>query len=164
LAAQLVSEAMTAGPLAGTFQAQIAVKEIGVGNNLRAQVLVKVVSNDGATVRGTLYAGDLATLTGDPTSEYATTQTNRTFPRGAPVALTSVSVQANDRVVIEVGSRKHSTVSTTATFILGETTAAGDLGSNETDSGSLTGPSPWFEFSENLFGSRGPSIRAFILE
>lgn len=157
---QYVSNSIASGPLSGTVKGQISVRQDGSGENLRSQIIIRVVSNDGSVVRGTLYAGDLTTGTGDPTSEWSTIATNRRFPRDAPVALATVGVQDGDRVVIELGARKHAATSVTAELRLGDNSGS-DLPDNETSTSTYN---PWIEFSDDLFTPRGASVRAWILE
>jgi hypothetical protein len=147
LARQLVSAPLAAQTISGTVKGRIRVAEGGSTQNLRAQCIIRVMSSDGLTVRGTLYAGDVTTGFGNPTSEFAvTTLTNRQMPRGASQALTNVITQLNDRIVVEIGYRKHAAVSTSATINFGDDSAT-DLAENETET---TANNPWIEFSGTI--------------
>lgn len=159
LAFQFVSDAIAAGPIAGTLKGQMQVQEGATSFDLRMQMIVRVVSNDGSTFRGTLYGPDTDALS----SEFSTARTNRNAPRGGAVALSPVVAQTNDRIVIEVGARKHATLATTSNFYGGGLTADSDLPEDETTT-STSGVKPWFEFSENLYTARGSKARAYILE
>jgi hypothetical protein len=165
---QFVSPAIAAGPLAGTFIGQFYADEFDPAFNLRSQAIVKLVSNDGATLRGVLYAGDLTTLTGDPAGEWPDAGFyNRTFPRGAPVALSTVNAQINDRVVVEIGYRQHSVPLTSASIAISDDTSIGDLPSGDSFDAPNSPPSraTWVEFSNDLFTTRiAPAMRTSILE
>ena len=130
--------------IGGTLKGQIRVRESHADADMRAQVIAKVVSNDGAIVRGTLLGPD----TGGLGSEFATSLTNRRFPRGGAQSLSSVSALAGDRIVIEVGYRAHDalTSSRSARLRVGQSAAA-DLPEDETTTTDLN---PWFEFSDTL--------------
>lgn len=156
---QFVSDAIAPGPIAGTFKGQMQALENNAANDARAQIIVRVVSNDGSVVRGTLYGPDTAALS----SEFATgTAANRQFPRGGAVSLSPVSAQANDRIVIEVGARTHQSATLRVQLFAGGTNANTDLPENETETG--TSYKPWFEFSEDLYTSRLRGARAYILQ
>lgn len=159
---QLVSDPIAAGPIAGTLHAQFLASQTSLTSpNLRSQIIVRVISGDGATVRGVLYAGDLETLIGTPTSEWGNF-VNRAFPRGAPAALTPVAAQAGDRILVEVGYRRHSTSPSGVTGYVyyGARSGGVDLPENET----ATNGEPWIRFSDDLFTPRGMNVRAWILE
>jgi hypothetical protein len=132
--------------ISGTLKGQIRARESSSSADFRAQVVVKIVSNDGQTLRGTLLGFD----TGALSSEFATSSTNRQFPRGGAVALSSVAAQDGDRIVIEVGYRSHNTVSTSYTGYIevgAPSSASGDLPEDETTTTQLR---PWLEFSQTL--------------
>lgn len=152
LLAQFVSDRLDAQTISGTLKGQMRASESSTNANMRSQVIVRVVSADGLTVRGTLYGGDLTAGSGSPTSEWATTLTNRRFPSGSGgVALSSVDAQLGDRIVIEVGCRAHNTSSTTytATLQFGYEDFNGfDLPEDETNTAGQG--NPWFEFSDDI--------------
>jgi len=141
---QFVSAPLAAQTIAGTAKGRIRASESGAAANARSQCVIRVVSNDGTTVRGTLYAGDTAALA----SEWATSLTNRQMPRGTSVNLSSVDAQLGDRIVVEIGGRMHNTVTNQfgTTLRIGEA-GAGDLPEDETDTNDLN---PWIEFSQTL--------------
>lgn len=153
LVAQYVSEPLAAGAISGTVKGILQAWETSAGANARAQIVIRVVSNNGATVRGTLLAADPALLAsefpwaGDPPA-------NRKFPLAwvAPGAtLSSVTAQADDRIVIEIGARSHKTLqgigTLNASLKFGDPTAGSDLAENETDTAAGV---PWIEFSQTL--------------
>lgn len=160
LAFQFVSDAIAAGPITGTLKGQIQAFEIASTLDARIQMIVRVVSDDGSTFRGTLYGPDTAALS----SEFrATYRRNANAPRGGAVALSPVTAQTNDRIVIEIGYRAHGEVNSAASLYGGGLTADSDLPENETDT-STSGVKPWFEFSDNLYSARGSKARAYILD
>lgn len=152
LLGQFVSAPLQAQTLTGTFSCVIRARESAAGVNARSQMVVKVVSNDGATVRGTLFPADTTTTN---VNEWVVTTTatavrNAFFPKGtASQAFTSLAIQAGDRLVVEVGARTVNTATTagfTAAMRFGEA-AASDLTADET--GVVEG-NPWIEFSSTL--------------
>lgn len=143
---QFISEPLAAQTISGTVKGQIRAQENALSANLRSQCIIRVVQSDNTTIRGTLYAGDLTTLTGNPTPEWATTATNRPLPFGGSVALSSLAIQNGDRLVIEVGYRKHAAASTTGTLYFGDNSAT-DLAEDTT---TTTANNPWIEFSQDL--------------
>lgn len=156
---QFVSDAIAAGPISGTLKGQIQALEAAPGLDARMQMIVRVVSNDGSTFRGTLYGPDTAALS----SEFASTRTNRNAPRGGAVTLTTVPAQTNDRIVIEIGYRKHAASASGATLYVGAVTASADLPEDETTTTMTL--NPWFEFSADLYTARPfGGARAYIID
>ncbi|MDA8241068.1 MAG: CxxxxCH/CxxCH domain-containing protein [Nitrospiraceae bacterium] len=96
-----------------------------------------VVSNNGATIRGTLLSNNQE----NTTNEWPTTAQG--WGPQAAKSLTAVTAQANDRIVIEIGyiARNTSTTSYTGTLWYGGT------GSDLTVAGDETTLTGWFEFS-----------------
>ncbi len=133
--------------ITGTFKGQLFAR--GATGNFRAQVVVRVVSNNGTTIRGTLVPSD----TSASSSVWSTTAAiNRKFPLAAisPVTVSSVSAQDGDRICVEVGARVHSTLTTaTNNFVRFGNPTSSDLAEDETstDNGLRA---PWFEFSQDL--------------
>ena len=165
LIAQFVGAPLSAQSISGTLKGQMrcATSDSGGNADMRAQLLAKVVSNDGSTVRGTLLGFD----TGGLSSEWewsAFTWRNRQFPRGGAQSLSPVSAQDGDRVILEVGYRAHNTLTTSYTGYLrlerGE--VASDLPEDETSGLAYW---PWFEFSSDLtFQPPEQRISAVFLE
>jgi hypothetical protein len=87
--------------ISGTATAMFAALENASGSDANGQLVLKVVSYDGQTQRGMLYAGK----TGALVDEFTTSRIGHFFPADAyaGVSLTSVDALAGDRVVIEVG-------------------------------------------------------------
>lgn len=135
--------------ITGTVKGQIKAQESNLAADLRAQVLIWTMKSDG-TSRGTNLAHDTAALSSEFGTGGAPGQGNRKFPRGGAITLTSVAALAGDRLVIEIGFRKHesATTSRTGTIRVGNHNNTGnDLAENETD---VTDDTPWIEFSQNL--------------
>lgn len=127
---------------AGTVKGQMRFNESAAGLDARTQIVIKVFQSDMSTVRGTLYAGD----TGALANEWATSLTNRQTPRTPGTALTQVSAQDGDVIVIEIGGRQHATAAGNFVARYGDASAS-DLPENET---ATTDDNPWIEFSDTL--------------
>lgn len=143
LVTQYVFGPLKAQTISGTIKGQIQGRHDSGLLDTRAQLLVKVVSADGGTVRGTLLPMD----TGALSSEFVAVLRNRMFPRGGAQALTNVAAQKGDWIVLEVGVRQHGTYTLhTASLRYGEA-AANDLAEDESDADD---DAPWFEFSMDI--------------
>jgi hypothetical protein len=145
---QWISDPLAVQTITGTFKAYMRCSETGTAGDFKSQIIIRVLSLDGTTVRGTLYGGDTGNTL---TSEWATTLTNRSFPRVAlsPVTVTNVTTQANDRLCIEMGVRILNTAhptNVTAEIIAGDDSAT-DLPEDET---TTAANNPWIEFSHNF--------------
>lgn len=134
--------------ISGTVKGIIRASENSASANYRAQMVIRVLSEDFATVRGTLLASDVSALS----NEFDTVLTNRKFPlnwAGAGASVTTVNAEHTDRIVIEIGYRSHnaSTSSFTGSLRLGDPIGSTDLAENEVDTLDNT---PWVEFSQTL--------------
>jgi hypothetical protein len=149
LRGQFISIPLAPQTISGAFKAQIRSRESAAGANGAAQVILRVVSRDGTTVRGTLYAGDNEVLTGNPANEFSTTLTNRRHPRIATTrSLTAVVALDGDRLVVEIGVREHNTSSTAFTYDASFGESAGtDMAEDDT---TTTANDPWIEFSSGI--------------
>jgi hypothetical protein len=130
-------------PLSGTVHAQLqASSRNGIGvseasQDMVSQMVIRVVSSDGGTVRGTaLAAHSIASSAGLVKWVASTTERNSTFPPGAPAALTSVAWQSGDYLVVEVGARNFFDGVTGGTPFWNDT-AASDLPEDETTTTNL---------------------------
>ena len=146
LIVQFISNPLGAAyTISGTVKGQILAKETIATLDARAQLLIKIVSNDGSTVIGTALAHN----TGGVTNEFDVSPfENRKFPKawaGAGTALSSVSASVGDRIVMEIGYR-HGAVTNTATIQIGDNDIS-DLPENETETISYA---PWIELSQDL--------------
>lgn len=125
----------------------------GTDVNARAQLVIRVISGDG-TVRATLLGSDGAAMD----NAFATSLTNREFPRDAPLTLeASYTTVPGDYLVMEIGARLGDHPATTvpgATLRFGDA-AGDDLPEDETETGDLC---PWVEFSTELFPANDSGI------
>lgn len=148
---QYVSDPIPAQTVQGTVKGQIRVAEGDAAQNFdQVALVIKVVSNDGGTVRGTLLSigGHVAA------NEFTvnTTKTNRKIADGD--SLSSVAASANDRIVIEIGCIDSSFASLGADSLyasFGDDSGT-DLPEDET---TTAANNPWIEFSQTLFGVTG---------
>ena len=155
LGRQFVSAPLAAQTISGTFSLVVACLESSTNANASLQAIVRVVSNDGSTVRGTLYAGHSAantTTAGALGQEMATSGTTRIMNA---VALSLVTLQEGDRIVVEVGGRFANTTATAMaqTFQWGDPSSASDYAL--TAGNTSLAPAAWFEFSQNLVFQSG---------
>lgn len=136
--------------ISGTFRLIVRAAETDAAADATLQVHIRVLSNDGTTSRGNLYAGQSAALNstiGALGQEMATTPTTRVFNN---IALNSISAQANDRICVEIGHRYANTSATTygASLTFGDASAVADHAFNATSTAQLV---PYIEFSQDLF-------------
>lgn len=147
--AQYISPALGAQTISGTAKMYLAPSEEITADNVSSQLVIRVVSNDGQTVRGTLYAGD-TDATNPPSNEWGS-YVARAFPRGATTnfALSSLAISEGDRLVVEFGGRMRGPArnSVQIGFVVGSEGAT-DLPENETDTD--TTKNGWLEFSSAL--------------
>jgi hypothetical protein len=145
--AQFISKPLRGnGTIAGQISGVMRVLESAAAADLRVQCVIRVLSEDGTTVRGTLVASD----TGALSSEWdAATLTNRKFPRGGPVTPTAVAYSDRDRLVVEIGFRKHESAVTnrTGSFRFGNPVGGTDLTLNETGTSDDV---PWLELADDV--------------
>lgn len=110
LAVTYLSKPLVAQTISGSLLVVHRSREATVSSNWNTQMVARVVSNDGTTVRGTLYVGhSLATNT----NEITTTDTVRRFPYSSAaggVTLSPVVCQEGDRIVIECGFREYNSL------------------------------------------------------
>lgn len=149
---QAISPPLAAQTISGTFKCYLRVRESLGSLDARSQIVIRVVSSDGATVRGTLYAGD--TGTGAVSQEWvasSSTFQNASFPRSLPASISSLAISAGDRLVVEIGYRAHAASSEQGRILLGLLDLDEfplDIAENETDQGgSIRG---WLEFSSAI--------------
>lgn len=147
LAFQFISAPLAAQTIsAQTLKGVIRVAEANLDADYDAQMVVRVVSNDGTSVVGTLMGAHSNALA----SEFNTVFQDRKFPLNEinPFTVTSVTASAGDRLVVEIGVRSYNTHTTSrnATFLIGTgaplTTDAADVNTGGNDS-----DRPWMEFS-----------------
>jgi hypothetical protein len=161
---QFVSAPLAAQTISGTFSLVVYCAEGNGAANMSLQAVLRVVSGDGSTVRGTLYAGHSAANNATPGAlgeEMPTPGAAATRIMSA-VALSSVVVQDGDRLVVEIGARAANSVTTSyATFLQWGDPASGSdyaLTSGLTDATGI----PWVELSQvlNFAGSGTTGVLA----
>lgn len=150
---QLVSgplEASQAITTADTVRAVFEARQNVTGADCSSKMSVRVVSQDGATVRATLLALDTVTTN---INEWGTTASSKLFPRMVDAdplkTLSDYTTQDGDRIVVEIGFL---TANTNFTTSQGRITIGDPIGVNDFGYGnSLTGTHVgWVEFSMNL--------------
>lgn len=145
---QFVSPRLKEQTISGTVKGQMRALEDAAAADARAQIVIRVISEDGTTVRATILSSDTAAEGTYTEFASAGTYTNRQLPGGGSKALTSTICQAGDRLLVEIGVRVHSTDTTNAPRWRSLCApASNDLPENETDTTELN---PWLEFSGNL--------------
>lgn len=152
---QYISEPLAAQNIGGTVKGQFRVYEAPVDAQFSRALVIRVVSNDGFIVRGTLLSHFPASLA----SEWNTTPQNRSFPP-AETALTEVVCQEGDRLVVEIGFRSFGTngaVQYYGYFEVGDPVSKTDLPENETETGQKVG---WLEFNQTLQWYPNPTVVA----
>jgi hypothetical protein len=151
LAFQFVSRPLAAGvafATSDTIKCYALCNEGATNDNINRQpIAVKVVSQDGNTLRATLKAlGHI----GPNTNEWTTpVNTNKTWADGDALTANYTTV-AGDRLVVEIGGQVSSAAGTTVqgTIFIGSGGSGGDVGENETDT--LLTLNPWFEISRTV--------------
>lgn len=150
------SKPLAAQIISGTVKGQSRCNETNATDNYWPQMRIFVVNNLGTAVRGVLMELHSNAIS----SEFATSLTNRKFPLAAlsPVTLTSVVVNAGDRLVVERGWRQDTT-SVANGVISFRSTSATDLAEDES---TTTANNDWVEFSADIQFYR-PSSGASVL-
>ena len=134
---QGISQPLAAQTIAAqTLSFVVKVIETTVSNDQFTAIGVRVVSNDGSVVRGTVLA-----VTRDDLEQSAASYTSRLLT----ATTTEVIVEANDRLVIEIGSGGLPGVVTDAGALRIGDDSADDLPA--LDSGGALNDNPWVEFA-----------------
>lgn len=147
----VTSQQLAAQTITGTFSMVQRGFESATANNAWLQVMIRVVSTDGQTQRGTLYAGSTATTqsatVGAENQEFQVSGNTATKIKNA-LAVSSVSAQAGDRITIEIGYRANNTTSTgSCTLRYGDPTGTADYALTADLTTDLC---PWVELSHNV--------------
>ena len=137
---QYISPPLLAQTIAAqTIKFQIRASEPDSGNNLFTVIGIRVVSNNGTSVIGTILS-----VTRDATEIVLTTLTNRLFSATS----SSLAVSEGDRLVIEIGlagdpgnGKSHD-----GSIRIGDA-AGSDLAENDT---ATTDDNPWVEFATGV--------------
>ncbi len=145
---QYVSDPMGAQTISGTVKMNLQCLEANAGNNLFLAYKIFICSQDGTTIKE-----DVATLTRDTVNEVATSLTNR---RIEAVSISTVTIEEGDRIVVEIGlggtpTAAGGTQGHNGSIRWGGSAAGGDLGENDTDTGTTL--RPWIEFSATIVGA-----------
>ena len=137
---QYVSDPISAQTIAAqTVRYQIRGSEIGLGNNLLADIDIRVVSNDGTVVRGTILSTRAAG------GEYNTTLENSFV---TTTSSTEVIASEADRIVIEIGQGGDPDVGGTHS---GSLSIGDDSGTDLPEDGTDTNPyNPWVNFANSI--------------
>lgn len=156
--------------ISGTFKGIIPGYETNAAADGFLQVIVKVVSADGATVRGVLYPGSPLTTTsttlGAVNQEFNVSVTGMETRIVPETTVTPVAALVNDRIVIEVGWRACNVTTTSrgAFFRHGYQAELADQPFTAGISVTALGAAdlnPWFEFSEDIFAAAPPPTSEF---
>jgi hypothetical protein len=124
-----------------TFSFVMRCFESATTANVFLAVVAKIVSNDGATSRGTLFS------TFNTDTEWALSGSAATRIV-AQTAVTAVTAQAGDRLVIEVGGHAAAPTAATSYTMRQGTSAASDFALT---SALTTDLNPWCELSAGIF-------------
>jgi hypothetical protein len=141
---QYVSDPLSAQTITGTVKGQIRAWESQADSDFCAGIVIRVVSGNGSSFRGTL----LEYLPGSLTSEFSNSSlTNRYYPPSA-TALSDVTSQAGDRLVVDIITKSFNSFATTRTanHRFGDESET-DLPENETNAEDYN---PWLEFSMDI--------------
>jgi hypothetical protein len=124
LMVQYVSDPLQAQTLSGAMEAALAVRESNTNLNAETHIVVRLVSNDGTTVRGTLYTSATpGAATGNEWTS-GTYPTVKRFPAAGNATFTSLGALDGDRLVVEVGARVYPGASATYSLVLNQRTDA----------------------------------------
>lgn len=136
---QFISPAIAAQTIsAQTIKSQFLCNEISANSNVFFAICIRVLSNDGTTVRGTVLS-----LTRDGTEMLNTGYQNRRFSATS----SSVSASDNDRIVIEIGGGGDPLTGGLDFAILLGDSAGTDLAEDDT---TTTQNDPWVEFANTI--------------
>lgn len=150
LSRQFISSPIPAQMLLGTFSLVIRTREVNAGGNATLAVVVKVVSQDGTVVRGTLFS------TFNTDTEFGTTAATRIVNAQAITALTTLP---GDRIAVEIGAHAAApSVGTTFHARIG--TADPTFTDFALTSGLTTALNAWCEFSQDLFNVDNNNYRS----
>ncbi len=150
---QYISAPLTAQTISGNVKAQVRCSTNSGNMNGTLACIIRVVSNDGSTVRGTILA---MTATDDFTTyEFTinpaiTNRKLRNVSEAASIALSSLAISDGDRLCIEWGFRQQATSSNTTR--VGEGYFGDDSGTDLPEDDTTTAAdNPWLEFSSAVY-------------
>jgi hypothetical protein len=145
LCRQYVSDPIAAQTIIGTVKGQVRGYEGNANHDSVSAIGIRIVSNNGATVRGTLEAITYPTLLA--TNEYGLSIANRYTPISS-TALSSVTAQSGDRIVIEIGYHRYGTTPAGSSTLNFGDNGAIDLPEDQTTTSATM--EPWIEFSQDI--------------
>lgn len=135
----------------------IGATESGATSDSYLQIVTYIVDSTGATVRGTLYGGQVSNTVvatvGANNEEISTSLLTRIVQVVTPA---DVVAQANDRWVVEIGYRATNTLATSLGVLFrvnDQTSATGDLALTSGTNVSTGSVRPWVELNYDLFGA-----------
>lgn len=137
----------------GKFSGVVRAVESGTAANATLYLIIRVAAGDGASYRGTLYEGEV-----NATEFDASTRTARYFE---DIAIqNAVSMQENDHLVIEVGTKfsNADTAGRWSRIVFGDDSDT-DLPLNNTDTNVYN---PWMEFTYGAAASNVTPEAALI--
>lgn len=129
------------GRIAGTVSMVMRCDESNAAANCFLAYVLRVCSNDGNTFRGTL-----ASSMTNAGTEFPTTDATRIF---SAVALTALTYEQGDRLVLEIGA--HAQAPTSAQTCQVQFGVPADTADFALTSALTTQLRPWIEFSEDLW-------------
>lgn len=145
LAFQSVSDPLPAQIIEGTVSLVIRTSEDVATTNCTMAVVIKVVSQDGGTQRGTLFSvfgtDTEFDVAASPSTRIVNAQT-----------MTALSIQGGDRLVVEWGV--HATVPSPAGTALGRIISDATIADYALTSALTTSLNPWVEFSDGILLSQ----------
>ena len=148
---QYVSASLDAQTITGDVKIYARASETLATVNAFSRIVLKVVSNDGGTDRGTLLAfGDYSTG-----AEWNTSLRNKSFADIDPPS--SVTTQSGDRLVLEIGFN-HAAVISAAQISVGDDSAS-DLPEDET---TTTADNPWLEIGQTITFASGAAAAVSV--
>lgn len=140
---QFVSQPIPPQNITGTVSSVVRCSEANALFNVTLAIVVRVLSQDGTAIRGTLFS---------------TFNTDTEFPLDASAAtrivnaqaVTALTTQPGDRIVVEYGGHAAAPTATGATTIRFGSSTASDFALT---SALTTDLNPWIEFSQNIWSS-----------
>jgi hypothetical protein len=150
---RFVSPPLKAQTIDGTVSGVFRASQGAATDDYTLAVGIKVIQSDG-TDRGTLLA---VVASDDPaTHEFALTGSGvsrrlfRDVAESSSISLSSVSVSAGDRIVVEVGFRQGSTSTNNASLALYANSRGDGIADLPFSDGDATNGVPWVEFSADI--------------
>lgn len=152
--ARFVSDGLAAGTISGTVDFCFGARDGGTAMAASYHVHLWVTQGDSDTARGTLIADYVEAASAEWTG--VTAQVGQRPV--APIAVTPVTVQAGDRLVLEIGYRANNTITSTATGRLyyGGSGSGGDMDNGDAS----TTKAAWIDVPDPVSAatSRGQAI------